>query len=205
MSERAIKLLEVATHPSTGDGERANAISMFRAVSDKAGGIDNLFGVLKPTVGDSDLYWHQEYTKARKDRETFERLVTKAIEQNAGYANQIREVSNARDEAVRELTTLRSTLRGLVGGSSPSLPANEPASPRSGAHPGSGSNDPHIALFGALDHVWRTIGAIDERAGKNGFQGAQNTLRKRLEKLTAACVIDHRHEQWSGHSEWRLR
>lgn len=40
---RLRKLLETASHPSTSDGEKLNAIGAFRKISDKAGGLDEVF------------------------------------------------------------------------------------------------------------------------------------------------------------------
>jgi hypothetical protein len=41
---RLLKLLETATHPTAADGERLNALNAFRRISDRAGGLNSLFG-----------------------------------------------------------------------------------------------------------------------------------------------------------------
>lgn len=57
---------------------------------------------------------------------------------------------------------------------------------------GSKTEDPSEALFEGLTGEWQCFADIHCRAYERGFTGAESTLRKRLDKLTAKGAINHK-------------
>ncbi len=96
MNERALKLLEVATHPTTGDGERSNALGMFRKMADNKGGLAKLLGF----EGDKVDYWWEQYRKLKQETQH--------------HPVEVRRLTAERDEALRRFNEMRAAMNALT-------------------------------------------------------------------------------------------
>jgi hypothetical protein len=94
MEDRLIKLLEVATHPSTGEGERSNALSMFRKAVDAQGGVKAFVTGEREKATDLSI-------------DTFVRMMT--------ATKRAHRLEGERNAAITKLAKLRAMMRRSAG------------------------------------------------------------------------------------------
>lgn len=85
---RLMKLLETATHPTATDNERLNALNAFRRISDRSGGLGDLFSI-------------SALEKAKNELETLQAAMVNTLLENS-------QLKTERDALVQKLSSDRS-------------------------------------------------------------------------------------------------
>lgn len=200
MSERAFKLLETASRSTTPEGERIAAMNALGRLSARAGSFRDLFGHGEdayPALKQRNSALRLEIIDKSDEIAVLERSLQRLSEENHQHRETISELKtqNAKFGRILDRVAVAMNDHDLEAPEKPVRRDYRDGSP-------SVSLDPEIALHGALNREWQLIGRIANRARDRGFEGVDNTIRKRLVKLTQAGKIAHQIQ--GGLSYWRL-
>lgn len=181
---RFLKLLETATHPTATDNERLNALNACRRLSDKAGGIAELFGSISESENREEL------------------ILLKATLANAVMKSA--ELELERDALRRKLERYEGGPRARASAQAKKGGAK---SPPSGRHekPSHSKNLVHEVLT----KNWQELHRIHEAAKNAGFNGTSADTKAFLDRLCEMGKAVRRepgtHPDGKGSSRWQAQ